>query len=62
MTELSGTEIRRWLTAKEIGRELEIHERIDSTNNRAKALAAAAKAIINANFFISWPPELFRQF
>ncbi len=41
MTELSGAEIRRWLTAKEIGRELEIHERIDSTNNRAKALAAA---------------------
>lgn len=41
MTELSEAEIRRWLTAKEIGRDLEIHERIDSTNNRAKALAAA---------------------
>ena len=38
---LNETEIRRWLTAKEIGRELEIHERLDSTNNRAKALAAA---------------------
>ena len=38
---LSETEIRRWLTAKQIGRELEIHGKLDSTNNRAKALAAA---------------------
>ena len=38
---LSETEIRRWLNAKTIGRKLEIHERLDSTNNRAKALAAA---------------------
>lgn len=38
---LSEAEIRRWLTAGELGRELEIHERLDSTNNRAKALAAA---------------------
>ena len=37
---LSEAEIRRWLTAKEIGREMEIHGLIDSTNNRAKALAA----------------------
>ena len=38
---LSETEIRRWLTAKEFGRQIEIHDRLDSTNNRAKALAAA---------------------
>ena len=38
---LNETEIRRWLTAPEIGRELEIHGRLDSTNNRAKELAAA---------------------
>ena len=38
---LSEAEIRRWLTAKEIGRDLEIHAKLDSTNNRAKALAAA---------------------
>lgn len=38
---LNETEIRRWLTAKEIGRALEIHKQLDSTNNRAKALAAA---------------------
>ncbi len=37
---LSETEIRRWLTADIIGRELEIHDRLDSTNNRAKTLAA----------------------
>ncbi len=37
---LNETEIRRWLTAKEIGRKLEIHEQLDSTNNRAKTLAA----------------------
>ena len=38
---ISESGIRKYLAAKEIGRELEIHERIDSTNNRAKALAAA---------------------
>ncbi len=38
---LNAAEIRRGLTAKEIGRELEIHEQLDSTNNRAKILAAA---------------------
>ena len=37
---LCETEISRWLTTKEIGRKLEIHELLDSTNNRAKALAA----------------------
>ena len=37
---LCETEIRRWLTTKEMGRKLEIHELLDSTNNRAKALAA----------------------
>ena len=38
---LNEAEIRRWLTTKVIGRELEIHEQLDSTNNRAKTLAAA---------------------
>ena len=38
---LSETEICRWLRTKELGREMEIHERLDSTNNRAKTLAAA---------------------
>ena len=38
---LSETEIRRWLRTGEIGRVLEIHEQLDSTNNRAKALAAS---------------------
>ena len=38
---LSEAEIRRWLNTREIGRELEIHDRLDSTNNRAKALAAS---------------------
>lgn len=37
---LNETEIRRWLTAGTIGREMEIHGLIDSTNIRAKALAA----------------------
>ena len=37
---LCEAEISRWLTTKEIGRKLEIHELLDSTNNRAKALAA----------------------
>ena len=38
---ISETEIRRWLTAERIGRQMEIHGRLDSTNNRAKALAAS---------------------
>ena len=38
---LSETEIRCWLRTKELGREMEIHGTLDSTNNRAKALAAA---------------------
>ena len=38
---LSEAEILRWLNTKELGCELEIHERLDSTNNRAKTLAAA---------------------
>ena len=38
---LQEAEIRRWLQTERIGREMEIHDRIDSTNNRAKALAAA---------------------
>lgn len=38
---LAEAEIRRALTTREIGREMEIHDRLDSTNNRAKALAAA---------------------
>ncbi len=38
---LSETEIRRWLTTKQIGYELEIHDQLDSTNNRAKARASA---------------------
>ena len=33
-------EIRRWLKAETIGAEMELHERLDSTNTRAKALAA----------------------
>jgi len=36
--------IRRWLTAKEIGAEIEVHDVIDSTNTRAKALAAQGAA------------------
>ena len=32
--------ICQWLTAKEIGSSIEVHEIIDSTNTRAKALAA----------------------
>ena len=38
---LSEAEIRRWLTGGAAGRAMEIHERLDSTNNRAKVLAAA---------------------
>jgi birA, biotin-[acetyl-CoA-carboxylase] ligase region len=38
---LSETEIRRHLSGGCAGWPLEIHERLDSTNNRAKALAAA---------------------
>ncbi len=38
---LSESGIRRWLRTRELGRELEIHDRLDSTNNRAKVLAAS---------------------
>ena len=41
---LSAAEIRRWLAGPGAGRELEIHDLLDSTNNRAKALAAAGAA------------------
>ena len=41
---LSAAEIRWWLTGTGVGRELEIHDLLDSTNNRAKALAAAGAA------------------
>lgn len=38
---LSEDGIRRWLRTRELGREMEIHDRLDSTNNRAKVLAAS---------------------
>ncbi len=38
---LSEPEIRRWLTGEAAGWAMEIHDLLDSTNNRAKALAAA---------------------
>ena len=38
---LDEAEIRRFLTAEAPVREIEIHELVDSTNNRAKQLAAA---------------------
>ena len=38
---LNEAEIRRWLTTKALGRETEIYELLDSTNNRAKELARA---------------------
>ncbi len=41
---LNAAEIRRWLAGPGAGRELEIHDLLDSTNNRAKALAAAGAA------------------
>ena len=41
---LNEEEIRRWLTGPGAGRELEIHNLLDSTNNRAKVLAAAGAA------------------
>jgi len=37
---VSEAGVRRWLTAKELGQAMEIHSVIDSTNTRAKALAA----------------------
>lgn len=39
---VSEPEIRRWLKAKTFGAKMELHECLDSTNTRAKALAAAA--------------------
>jgi len=38
---LDAAEIRRFLTTEALGREIEIHQLVDSTNNRAKQLAAA---------------------
>ena len=38
---VSESGIRRYLRTSCFGREMEIHARLDSTNNRAKALAAA---------------------
>ena len=35
-------EIERWLRAKTIGARMELHDQLDSTNNRAKALAASS--------------------
>ena len=37
---LSEEAIRGWLTTESIGREIELHDQIDSTNRRARALAA----------------------
>lgn len=37
---ISEPEILKWTTAREIGRRLEVHDRLDSTNLRAKLLAA----------------------
>lgn len=38
---MSEREIRRWLKTEAVGRQMKIHESLDSTNNRARALAAA---------------------
>ena len=38
---LTESGIRKWLKTNELGQEMEIHKKLDSTNNRAKALAAA---------------------
>ena len=37
---ISKPQIQRWLKAETIGARMEIHDRLDSTNTRAKALAA----------------------
>ena len=42
--QLSETEIRRSLKAKDFGREMEIHAQLESTNNQAKELAAKGAA------------------
>lgn len=42
--DLTLPEIRRWLAPGEIGSEIEIHQEIDSTNNRAKELAVQGAA------------------
>ena len=42
--DLTLTEIRRWLVPGEIGSEIEIHQEIDSTNNRARELAVQGAA------------------
>ena len=41
---ISRMEIERWLKTKTFAREMEIHETLDSTNNRAKTLAAQGAA------------------
>lgn len=41
---VSEAGIRRWLSAKEFGGVIEVHSEIDSTNNRAKQLAASGAA------------------
>ncbi len=38
---VSAPEIARWLRTEAFGAQMELHERLDSTNTRAKALAAA---------------------
>lgn len=38
---ISRPEIERWQRAKTLGARMELHDRLDSTNNRAKLLAAA---------------------
>ena len=37
---ISEPEILKWTTSNDIGRQLEVHDRLDSTNTRAKLLAA----------------------
>ena len=37
---ISEPEILRWTTARTLGRRLEVHQKLDSTNTRAKQLAA----------------------
>lgn len=41
---VSETGVLRYLTTREFGRSMEVHRELDSTNNRAKALAAQGAA------------------
>lgn len=41
---VSEAGVRRWLTAPTLGKVMEVHEEVDSTNLRAKALAAQGAA------------------